>query len=54
VVLLLAHSGVVRPREWQALLADERIALLIHCETDLELELQPYRFQSLWPRRGRT
>ena len=30
VVLLLAHDGVARPDAWLALLADTRIALLVH------------------------
>ena len=44
VVLLLAHDGVARPDAWLALLADTRIALLVHSEVDLPIGLAPFRF----------
>ena len=44
VVLLVAHDGVARPDVWLTLLADTRIAMLVHSEVDLPLGLAPFRF----------
>jgi hypothetical protein len=44
VVLLLAHSGVVRPSEWLSLLEDKRVSILIHCDVGLDPRLRPFRF----------
>ena len=45
VVLLFAHSGVVRPTEWlQLLQPDSGVSLLIHCYHALPPELQPFRY----------